>query len=143
MSKFFSGEADTLREGTMPRILVIDDDASMRESLKDLLSLVDFECDVADNGKMGLAMFQLNAPELVVLDAQLPDVSGFQLCQVMKKGMPLRQVPVVMVSGRFIDPQDRVQGLELGADDFFMKPFDPMLFVARLKNLLRIPIHAI
>jgi two-component system, OmpR family, response regulator len=130
-------------EGIMPRVLVIDDDASMRESLKDLLSLEEFECDVADNGKLGLALFQLHSPELVVLDAQLPDVSGFQLCQTMKKGLPFRQVPVVMVSGRFIDPQDRVQGLELGADDFFMKPFDPMLFVARLKNLLRMPLQAI
>ncbi|SRR5258708_5068122 len=119
------------------RVLIIDDDAGMRESLKDLLSLEEFECEVADTGKKGLAMFQLHKPQLVVLDAQLPDVSGFQVCQMMKKDPLLRRTPIVMVSGRFTEPQDRVQGLELGADDFFTKPFDPVLFVARIKNLIR------
>ena len=120
-----------------PRILVIDDDASMRESLKDLFSMEEFECDIADSGKKGMAMFQLHHPQLVVVDAQLPDVSGFQLCQQMKKDTPSKHVAVVMVSGRFTEPQDRIQGLELGADDFFVKPFDPVLFVARVKNLVR------
>ena len=119
------------------RILVIDDDAGMRESLTDLLSLEEFECDVAESGKKGLAMFQLNKPELVVLDLQLPDMSGYQLCQQFKKDPSLRRVPVIMVSGRFTEPQDRIQGFELGADDYFAKPFDPVLFVARIKNLLR------
>ena len=120
-----------------PRILVIDDDAGMRESLQDLLSLEEFECDVAETGKKGMALFQLHRPQLVVLDSQLPDVSGFQVCQVMKKDPALRCTPVVMISGRFTEPQDKVQGLELGADDFFTKPFDPVLFMARIKNLLR------
>jgi len=119
------------------RVLVIEDDAGMRESLKDLLSLEEFECDVADTGKKGLAMFQLNRPQLVVLDLQLPDISGYQLCQMLKKDPALRRVPVIMVSGRFTEPQDRIQGFELGADDYFAKPFDPVLFVARIKNLLR------
>jgi len=119
------------------RILVIEDETSMGESLKELFSLDEFECEVADTGKKGLAMFQLHKPQLVVLDAQLPDVSGFQVCQMIKKDPLLKHTPVVMVSGRFTEPQDRVQGLELGADDFFAKPFDPVLFVARIKNLIR------
>ena len=82
-------------------------------------------------------MFQLHKPQLVVLDLQLPDMSGYQLCQLFKKDPSLRRVPVVMVSGRFTEPQDRIQGFELGADDYFAKPFDPVLFVARIKNLLR------
>jgi len=125
----------------IPRILVIDDDASMRESLKDLFSLEEMECDIADSGKKGLAMAQTNHPQLVVVDAQLPDVSGFQLCQTMKKDPALKRMPVVMVSGRFTEPQDKVQGLELGADDFFVKPFYPVLFVARVKNLVRPTAH--
>lgn len=121
----------------MNRILVIEDDASMRESLQELFNLEDFDCEIADTGKMGLAKFQLHRPDLVVVDVQLPDVSGFQVCQLMKKDPILRRTPVVMVSGRFTEPQDRIQGLELGADDFFTKPFDPVLFVARVKNLVR------
>ncbi len=121
----------------MNRILVIEDDTSMRESLQELFDLEDFECEIADTGKMGLAKFQLHRPDLVVVDVQLPDVSGFQICQLMKKDPVLRRIPIVMVSGRFTEPQDRIQGLELGADDFFTKPFDPVLFVARIKNLIR------
>ena len=121
----------------MTRVLLIEDDPGMRESLRDLLSMEELECEVAESGKKGLAMFQLHRPDLVVLDAQLPDVSGFQLCQQMKKDPLLKRIPVVMVSGRFTEPQDRVQGLELGADDFFTKPFDPVHFVARIKNLIR------
>jgi DNA-binding response OmpR family regulator len=120
-----------------PRILVIDDDAGMRESLKDLLSLEEFDCDVAETGKKGLALYQKLRPQLVVLDLQLPDMSGFQLCQVLKKEAGRRKIPVVVVSGRFTEPQDKIQGLELGADDYFLKPFDPVFFIARIKNLIR------
>ncbi|OGR93057.1 MAG: hypothetical protein A2992_04825 [Elusimicrobia bacterium RIFCSPLOWO2_01_FULL_59_12] len=132
MKMLFGGERDMTH-----RVLVIDDDASMRDSLIELFSLEEFECDVAETGKKGLALFQLHRPQLVVLDAQLPDVSGFQVCQMLKKDPLLRRTPVVMLSGRFTEPQDRIQGLELGADEFFLKPFDPVLFVARVKNLLR------
>jgi DNA-binding response OmpR family regulator len=110
----------------------------MRESLEDLLALEDFDCEVASDGKKGLALFQAHRPDLVILDAQLPDVSGFQLCQMIKRDPVIRRVPVVMISGRFTESQDRIQGLELGADDFFLKPFDPILFVARIKNLMRV-----
>ena len=66
------------------RILVIEDDAGMRESLKDLFLMENLECEVADTGRKGLALFQSKKPHLVVVDAQLPDVSGFQLCQKLK-----------------------------------------------------------
>src|SRR5690348_12180793 len=78
------------------RILVIDDDAGMRESLKEILSLEEIECEVTDIGRKGMAMYELHKPQLVVLDAQLPDVSGFQVCQMMKKDPANRRTPVVM-----------------------------------------------
>ena len=85
----------------------------------------------AETGKKGMALFQLHRPQLVVLNSQLPDVWR----------AALRRTPVVMISGRFTEYQDKVQGLELGADEFFTKPFDPVLFVARVKNLLRSSAH--
>ena len=124
------------------RVLIIEDDAAMRESLAELLSMEDIQCDLAEDGVRGLAMVQAKKPHLIVLDVLLPDISGFQLCQLFKKDPALRRVPVVMVSGRFTQPEDRVQGLELGADEHFVKPFDPVLFVARIKNLLRSYGHA-
>src|SRR5262245_10749795 len=104
------------------RILIIEDDASMRESLQELFSMEHYECDMAETGTEGLEKFEERQPQLVVMDVQLPDVSGFQLCQILKKDPSTQRMPVVMVSGRFTEPQDKVQCLELGADDFFMKP---------------------
>ena len=119
------------------RILVVDDDAGIRESLKDLLALEDIECSVATSGKEGLALSKSVKPQLVVTDVQLPDMSGYQLCQSLKKDPASRHVPVVMITGRFTEPQDRLQGFDLGADEFFSKPFDPVVFVARIKSILR------
>ncbi len=118
------------------KVLVVDDDAGVRESLKDVLNLDDFDCQVAGSAQEGLAMMDVIKPELVVTDIQLPDMSGYQFCQTLKKLTSFRHVPVVMMSGRFTEPQDRVQGFELGADEFFAKPFDLIYFLARIKSIL-------
>ena len=120
-----------------PRILVIEDDAEMGESLKDLLALENLECAVARSGKEGLALADALQPELIITDVQLPDMSGYQICQRLKRHPRLRHAPVVMMSAHFIDRADRLQGFELGADEFFFKPFDPEYFVAKIKSILR------
>lgn len=122
---------------TPTKILVVDDDAGIRESLKDLLALENFECSVATSGKEGLAMARAAQPQLVVTDVQLPDMSGYQLCQSLKRDPLSTHIPVVMITGRFTEPEDRLQGFDLGADEFFSKPFDPVIFVARIKSILR------
>jgi DNA-binding response OmpR family regulator len=124
-------------EDMSPCILVIDDDTSIRESLKDLFSLEGFECELAESGKAGIYMFESKDPDLVVTDVQLPDMSGYQLCQTLRRQPIGSRVPLVMISGRFTESPDRIQGLELGADEYFHKPFDPVVFIARIKNLLR------
>ncbi len=118
-------------------IVVVDDDAGIRESLKDLLALENWDCAVAPNAKEGLALIESLKPQLVVTDVQLPDMSGYQLCQSLKRAPGSRHVPVVMITGRFTEPDDKVQGFESGADEFFAKPFDPVLFVARIRSILR------
>jgi two-component system, cell cycle response regulator len=119
------------------RILVIEDDAAVRESLKDMLSLDNYDCTVAGSGREGLALAESLRPALVVTDVQLPDMSGYQLCQDLKKDPISRHIPVIMMTGRFTEPDDRLQGFELGADEFFAKPFDPVYFMARVKSILR------
>ncbi len=118
-------------------IVIIDDDAGIRESIKDLLALENFECVVADTGQGGLKLVESMKPQLVVTDVQLPDMSGYQVCQNLKRDPVSKDVPVVMITGRFTEPADKVQGFESGADEFFAKPFDPVLFVARIKSILR------
>src|SRR5260370_6941804 len=117
-------------------IVVVDDDAGIRESLKDLLALENWDCAVAPTAKEGLALIESLKPELVVTDVQLPDMSGYQLCQSLKRDPGSRHVPVVMITGRFTEPDDKVQGFEAGADEFFFNPFDPVLFVAGIKSFL-------
>ncbi len=118
-------------------IVVVDDDAGIRESMKDLLALEHWDCAVAKTAEEGLALVRSLKPQLLVTDVQLPDMSGYQLCQSLKRDPAYRGLPVVMITGRFTEPDDKVQGFESGADEFFSKPFDPVLFVARIKSILR------
>jgi len=64
-------------------------------------------------------------------------MSGYQVCQSLKRATVSKNLPVVMITGRFTEPEDKIQGFESGADEFFYKPFDPTYFVARLKSILR------
>ena len=82
-------------------------------------------------------MLETIKPQLVVMDIQLPDISGYQMCQTMKRDPSSRGVQVIMMTGRFTEPEDRVQGFEMGADEFFCKPFDPRYFIARVKSILK------
>ena len=118
-------------------IVIVDDDAGIRDSLKDLLAVEHLECAVAETGEEGLELVDTLKPQLVVTDLQLPDMSGYQLCQSLKRQPSSRHVPVIMITGRFTEPDDKIQGFESGADEFFSKPFDPVLFVARIKSILR------
>jgi DNA-binding response OmpR family regulator len=120
-----------------PTIVVIDDDAGIRDSLKDLMALENWNCVVAETGQRGLELVTSLNPQLVVTDVQLPDMSGYQVCQSLKRETSSRHLPVVMITGRFTEPDDKVQGFESGADEFFSKPFDPTLFMARIKSILR------
>jgi two-component system phosphate regulon response regulator PhoB len=118
-------------------IVVIDDDAGIRDSLTDLLALENWDCVAAETGQGGLDLVESIKPQLVVTDVQLPDISGYQVCQSLKRDPSSKDLPVVMITGRFTEPADKVQGFESGADEFFAKPFDPVLFVARIKSILR------
>ena|SRR5690348_9212843 len=118
-------------------VVIVDDDAGIRDSLKDLLAVENLDCAVAETGEQGLELVESLRPKLVVTDIQLPDMSGYQLCQSLKRDPNSRHVPVVMITGRFTEPGDKIQGFESGADEFFSKPFDPVFFVARIKSILR------
>jgi DNA-binding response OmpR family regulator len=118
-------------------IVIVDDDAGIRESMKDILAVENLDCAVAGTGEEGLELVETLRPQLVVTDLQLPDMSGYQLCQTLKRDPYSRHMPVVMITGRFTEPDDKIQGFESGADEFFSKPFDPVLFVARIKSILR------
>jgi two-component system response regulator MtrA len=115
------------------RVLVVEDDASVREAVTLVLERDDFRVTTADDGAMALDVFGQEEWDLVVLDLMLPHIDGFEVCRRLRS---LSAVPIVMLTAR-ADTDDVVAGLELGADDYVVKPFDPRELAARARAAVR------
>ncbi len=117
-----------------PSILIIEDETSMADILADNLSEEGYEVAVAQDGQTGLDMWQHSRPQLVVLDVMLPQLNGFELCHKMRTAGD--DTPVLFLSAKS-EPEDRVQGLRVGGDDYLPKPFHLPEFLLRVKNMLK------
>ncbi len=115
------------------RILVVDDEPQVVEALKLYLSRDGFRVHTASDGEAALEAFESHPPDLVVLDLMLPKVDGLE---VFRRLRAKHATPIIMLTAKG-DELDRVLGLELGADDYIVKPFSPREVVARVKNVLR------
>ena len=123
------------------RLLLIEDDHRLAGMVATYLNQNGFEVRHAETAHDGLAQLQLAAPaqpfSLVLLDLMLPDADGLQVCrQIRAQAPPIGAIPIVMLTAKG-DPMDRVVGLELGADDYVPKPFEPRELLARLRAVLR------
>ncbi len=114
-------------------ILIIDDDEKLNRLLKEFLARFGYDVKCATHPKKGLEMINLNPPDIIILDIMLPDMDGFSICKEIRKNL---SVPVIMLTARG-DVTDRIVGLELGADDYLPKPFEPRELVARIQSVLR------
>ncbi len=120
----------------MPRILIVDDEPEMVRGLEDNLRFEGYQTLSAGNGKDGLALALKEAPDLILLDIMMPQMSGWDLLRALRqKGL---DVPVIMLTAR-AEEVDRVLGLELGADDYVTKPFSLRELLARVRAVLRRP----
>ena len=115
------------------RILIVDDDANIAELIALYLTKECFDTKMVGDGEAALADFQEYNPDLILLDLMLPGIDGYEVCRDIRK---TSQVPIIMLSAKG-EVFDRVLGLELGADDYIIKPFDPKELVARTKAVLR------
>ncbi len=121
----------------MNNLLMIEDDVRLAGMVSDYLAASGFAVSHAPDAQTGLARLQSAGVDLVILDLMLPDMDGLQVCQRIR-ALPgaLGQVPVLMLTAKG-DPMDRIIGLEMGADDYLPKPFEPRELLARIKAILR------
>jgi adenylate cyclase len=119
------------------RILAVDDTPHNVKLLVDLLSAKGYEVDSAASGAEALARLESEPPDLILLDVVMPEMSGYEVCRAIRKSEKHRLLPVVMVTA--LDPkEERVKGIEAGADDFLSKPINQAELLARVRSLLRI-----
>ena len=115
------------------RILLIEDDVRLAGMVRDYLSESDFDVTIAGTGSQGLALQKEHSFGAIILDLMLPDTDGLEVCRTLRA---TDSVPILMLTAKG-DPMDRVVGLELGADDYLPKPFEPRELLARLRAILR------
>ncbi len=120
----------------MAKILVVDDDANIREVVCFALHKAGYSTCVADNGEQALQRFASEAPDLLVLDILMPELDGTEVCRRLRADPRNAAVPIIFLSSKD-DEIDRVVGLELGGDDYLAKPFSPRELVARVRARLR------
>ncbi len=115
------------------RILIIDDDKKLNDLLSDYLFKFGFKVSTAIHPDDGLKMLKRELPDIIILDIMLPDMNGFEVCKKIRRNY---SIPIIMLTARG-EVTDRIVGLELGADDYLPKPFEPRELVARIQSVLR------
>lgn len=115
------------------KILIVDDDNDIAELISLYLTKEFFDCSICNDGESAIADFEKIEPDLVLLDLMLPKIDGYQVCRTIREKST---VPIIMLSAKG-EVFDKVLGLELGADDYMIKPFDSKELVARVKAVLR------
>src|SRR4030066_1417687 len=115
------------------RILVVDDEANIVSLVRLYLEQDGFRVEAASDGARAMEMIQARTPALVILDIMLPELDGFEVC---RRTRSISEVPIIMLTARD-DDIDKIVGLELGADDYLTKPFNPRELVARIRAILR------
>jgi DNA-binding response OmpR family regulator len=117
----------------MQRILVVEDDMQISRTLRDYLEVAGFDVTVVGDGSAAIASFRGDHPDLMVLDLGLPSVDGLDVAREVRRAST---TPIIMLTARG-EESDRIVGLELGADDYLVKPFSPKELVARVRAVLR------
>ncbi len=115
-------------------VAIVDDDSAIRSALGRALRMENYDVELFEDGATALRSIQLRAPDAVVLDLQLPDIDGLEVCRRIRRSGDT--TPILMLTARNA-VNDRVEGLDVGADDYLVKPFDLAELLARLRALLR------
>ncbi len=121
----------------MPKVLVVDDNEEIIETLERIFSFYQFEVIGAYNGAEAIELAEKEKPDIIILDALMPVMDGFEACKILKSKNSTREIPIVFLTANYTDAENRITGLELGADDYLLKPFNSRELVARIKTILK------
>ncbi|MEP7286414.1 MAG: response regulator transcription factor [Chloroflexota bacterium] len=120
----------------MAKILIVEDENTLAETLAENLAEEGYEVSRAEDGEVGLAMIRDELPDLVVLDIMLPALDGMSICRIIRKDVRTAHIPVIILTARGTEV-DKIVGLESGADDYIVKPFGLGEFLARVRAVMR------
>ncbi|HVE11807.1 MAG TPA: response regulator transcription factor, partial [Elusimicrobiota bacterium] len=121
----------------MVRILIADDEEDGRQMLKGRLEKEGFRVLAAADGDQAYRMAVDSPPDIILSDVSMPGMGGVELCRMLKKNARTRSIPVMLLSGVHKDDTTQVEGMELGADDYVVKPYSPRVLMAKVRALLR------
>ncbi len=118
------------------RVLIADDNPDSRQLTKDIMLTMQFDVITAYDGPSALTSAQTNMPDLIILDINMPGMTGFDVCSVLKSNEETTHIPILMLTARD-DVENRIKGLDVGADDYLTKPFNPRELMARVETRMR------
>ena len=121
---------------TAGKVLIVDDEAPIRDMIIMALEMADYECIEAEDGKEAHAIIIDQKPDLILLDWMMPNLSGIELARRLKRDDLTASIPIIMLTAKG-EEDNKIQGLESGADDYITKPFSPRELIARLKAVMR------
>ena len=119
-----------------PRLLIVEDDASLAELLSWTAEAEGYAVQVTGDGEEALLLVREQAPDLILLDWMIDNVPGIEVCRQLRRAPETREIPIIMLTARG-EEEDKVRGLKTGADDYVTKPFSPRELMARVETLLR------
>ncbi|MPN45274.1 Alkaline phosphatase synthesis transcriptional regulatory protein PhoP [bioreactor metagenome] len=118
------------------KVLIVDDEQDIVESLKFVLEASDFDCYCAFNGEEGLKMAKEVLPDLIILDVMMPKINGYKICRLLKYDNKYKNIPILMVTARSQE-EDRLIGEETGVDEYITKPFELDEIVRKVEGYLK------
>ncbi|MFH1714867.1 MAG: response regulator transcription factor [Elusimicrobiota bacterium] len=118
------------------KVLIIDDEEDFVNLIKIVLNNADYAVITAYDGETGLKKLEASIPDIIILDLNLPGISGYQVCKKIREKKEYADIPILMLTVRTLE-QDHVTGLRCGSDDYMSKPFEPKELLARVRTLLR------
>ena len=116
----------------MKKILIVDDEKDIVETLSFMLKAKGFECICAYDGEEGLSLAKSEKPDLVILDVMMPKINGYKICRLLKFDNNYKSIPIIMITARSQE-EDKIIGEETGADEYITKPFDIDFVLERVK----------